>query len=174
MYREPFAKLLDVIKVHKPQTYCEIGLHNGFTARQTCDELIKYNSKIYFEGYDAFETVDKKEANGKSQSSENHYKQAIKRLESVKRKSPDFTYKIYKGYTTETLKPKKFDLVYIDGGHSYDTVLHDYNMVKDSKIILFDDYNYFGVANAVEEIGKGELFFDQPQNKNKKWIIFNI
>jgi precorrin-6B methylase 2 len=60
---------------------------------------------------------------------------------------------LIRGNTKQTLtEPKVFDFVYIDGGHSYDTVIHDYSMVKDSTVIVFDDYQIKEVSVAVEEI----------------------
>jgi hypothetical protein len=46
-------------------------------------------------------------------------------------------------------------MVYIDGGHSYSTVKWDYEQVKDSKIIVFDDtypVKFPGVARFIEEL----------------------
>jgi hypothetical protein len=45
-----------------------------------------------------------------------------------------------------------FDFVYIDGGHSYETVKHDYEQVKDSKLIVFDDVKITGVNKFVKEL----------------------
>ena len=60
--------------------------------------------------------------------------------------------KLHRGFTHETLKYKKYDFVYIDGGHSYDTVKHDYEKVKDSKVILFDDCQEPTVFKFTEEL----------------------
>ena len=46
-------------------------------------------------------------------------------------------------------------MVYIDGGHSYSTVKWDYEQVKDSKVIIFDDtypVKFPGVAKFIEEL----------------------
>ena len=42
--------------------------------------------------------------------------------------------------------------MYIDGGHSYETVKHDYHKVKDSRIIVFDDVKIAGVYKFVHEL----------------------
>ena len=50
------------------------------------------------------------------------------------------------------ITPVAYDFVYIDGGHSYETVMHDYFMVKESNVIVFDDYQITGVKKAIDEI----------------------
>jgi hypothetical protein len=66
------------------------------------------------------------------------------------------SYNLIKGWTHNTLVgPLTFDMVYIDGGHSYSTVKWDYEQVKDSKIIIFDDtypMKFPGVAKFIEEL----------------------
>ena len=172
MIEQAQTPILNIIHENKPRSFCEIGCHEGLTARWLCHEILKYYPRLSYFGYDAFETVDKLERNGKSTPAE---EKIYNRLNWLKRRYKHFQYNIVKGYTVDTLtEPKKYGVVYIDGGHSYETVKHDYSMVKDSKIILFDDYNLPGVKEAVDEIGKGyQLPFTTPNGKNKKWIIIN-
>ena len=52
----------------------------------------------------------------------------------------------------------KIDFVFLDGGHSYETVKNDLSLIlkniKKNKIIICDDYNQknYGVKKAVEEL----------------------
>ena len=172
MEKEGANIVYELIAKYKPKTYCEIGLHNGLTAAGVVKEMLKYHDDVYIEGYDAFQEVTRVEHNGKSMSGDTHYNTCVKRFEGIKRSKPRFTYKIIKGLTSDTLKPKKFDLAYIDGGHSYETTLFDYNMLKESKIIVFDDYNLPGVMKAVDEIGLGEEMILNVRKK-RKWLIIN-
>jgi len=165
--QEPILKIVSDIK---PRSFCEIGCHEGMTARWLCHSILEYYPRLQYFGYDAFEEVSKEEHNGKSIPKQ---EKIITRLEWLKRKYKHFQYSLIKGYTFDTLaSPQKYGLVYIDGGHSYETVKHDYSMLKDSKIIIFDDYNLPDVQEAVNEIGKGfELEFEH--RKNRKWVIIN-
>jgi len=175
MEAQAIPEVEKLIAKYKPKTYCEIGVHNGLTAAGLIMYMLKFNPDIHAELYDAFEPVDwRKEHNGKSDATEEHYKKCIKRMEGIRLQNLEFKYKIVKGYTQDTLKNKKYDFAYIDGGHSYDTVKHDYNKVLRSKIILFDDYNLTNVKRAVDEIGKGyRLPYETPNGKKKKWVIIN-
>ena len=174
MNTEICKEVYKLIDIHKPKSYAEIGVHNGLTAKGICLEILKYHPRLQFFGYDAFTTVSHEERNGKTQASNEHKERCISRLAGVKRKYKHFQFSLYEGFTTETLiEPRTFGLVYIDGGHSYETVKHDYNMVKNSKIIVFDDYNIKGVKEAVDEIGKGYLLKEFDDWKKKVWVIIN-
>jgi len=162
--------ILDLIEEHKPKSFCEIGCHEGMSARWFCHNILEYFPRLQYFGYDAFEDVPKIEHNGKSIPKQD---KIITRLNWLKRRYKHFQYNIIEGYTTDTLtSPRKFGMVYIDGGHSYETVMYDYSMVKDSKVIIFDDYNLPGVKQAVDEIGVGYLL-PFEHTKNKKWVIVN-
>lgn len=172
MIEQAQQPILDLIYEHKPRSFCEIGCHEGLTARWLCHKILEYYPRLSYTGYDAFEEVDKVEHNGKSIPAE---QKIYNKLDWLKRRYKFFTYEIIKGLTQHTLvQPRRFGIVYIDGGHSYQTVTHDYQMVKESKIIIFDDYNLTGVKQAVDEIDKGyQLDFITPRGKNKKWVIVN-
>ena len=147
-----FYQLFDHIK---PSTICEIGTHDAKSAVQFIDYCIKINPKLKYYGFDIFDAVknDKRfhevEINGKGAGK---YSTAKNNLDHKRRKYKKFKFELYKGYTQDTLTDSKYDFVYIDGGHSYETVKHDYNKVKNSKIIVFDDYQTDGVKSFVDEL----------------------
>ena len=127
----------------QPKSIGEIGTHNGRTASQMCRFILSsYNYDITYTGYDAFDTIspeqsEYEEINGKGLGKE---EQARRWLAKVCKEFPNrLEYTLVKGMTTDTLKPIKFDFVYIDAGHSYESVLWDYQNVKESKMIVFDD-----------------------------------
>jgi predicted O-methyltransferase YrrM len=149
-----FYKIFDL---YLPQNICEIGTHNGQSAFQFVDYLWPKVKRLHYTGYDLFEEANKEitdlEHNGKGPGS---FHLAFRGLEKRKEKyGKRFDFELIKGNTKQTLvTPKIFDFVYIDGGHSYETVLHDYSMVKDSNVIVFDDYQIKEVACAIDEIKK--------------------
>jgi len=154
-----FHKIFDI---YLPQNICEIGTHNGQSAFQFVDYLWPKVKRLHYTGYDLFDAADdqlaKDEHNGKGAGS---YKLAFNGLMKRKEKyGKRFSFDLIQGNTKQTLtEPKVYDFVYIDGGHSYETVMHDYSMVKDSPVIVFDDYQIKEVAQAIEEI-KNQLSSD--------------
>jgi hypothetical protein len=148
----PYHQIFDRCK---PKTICEIGTHDGKSAVQFIDYCLKYNPKLSYTGYDIFDDVEndimfhEQEVNGKGAGK---YKKAKSNLEHRQRKNKRFQFKLVRGFTTDTLNESKYDFVYIDGGHSYETVKHDYSKLKDSSVIVFDDYQISGVKKCFDEI----------------------
>lgn len=154
------------IEKYKPKTFCEIGCHEGLTLKNLAPLVKDLNYQIKYIGYDAFELAvrptfhypknpftGEMEHNGKESAS---YDAIINRCEKYLKNQSLKSYEIIKGWTHTSLKgPLYFDMVYIDGGHSYGTVKWDYKQVKDSKIIIFDDTNknkFPGVARFIDEL----------------------
>lgn len=146
-----------MLQTHRPMNICEIGTHDAKSAIQFIDillPLVPTKQQLFYTGYDLFEEANDSltsyEHNGKGPGS---YKLAEKRLNQRKKKyRKKFNYKLVRGNTLQTLTESTFDFVYIDGGHSYNTVKSDYSKVKNSKIIVFDDYQLPEVARAIDEI----------------------
>lgn len=146
-----FYKLFDEYDI---SSVGEIGTHSGKSASQILNYLLAKNKTVTYRGYDLFDeandVTNKNEVNGKGVG---NYERSLSKLWKLKKRYKElFEFELIKGNTKDTLTPTIFDFVYIDGGHSYDTVKHDYSMVKDSKIIVFDDYQISGVKEAVDEI----------------------
>src|SRR6056300_1237819 len=117
-----FYKIFDH---YKPNTICEIGTHDAKSAVQFVDYCLKYNPNLLYVGYDIFDDVKNdqafhiKEINGKGAG---NYNTATNNLLHRKTKKNNFKFKLFKGYTQDTLTKSVYDFVYIDGGHSYETV----------------------------------------------------
>jgi len=151
-----FDSMQEIISDAKCEFIGEIGTHKGGTAQQFINLFAPKVKKLIYYGYDVFdadnpdENMHKRERNGKAPAS---YSVATTTLNKLKRVHKNLDYKLHKGYTTDTLvAPVVFDFVWIDGGHSYETVKHDYSMVKDSKLIVFDDVKITGVNAFVNEL----------------------
>jgi len=172
---------LPLIQRWRPQTFCEIGCHEGLTLKSLCPTVKGLGYEITYIGYDAFDLADRPtfeypknpftgemEHNGKESAD---YKKLIERCEKYKKDKSLKSYIIYKGWTHETLKDdSQFDMVYIDGGHSYSTVKWDYEHVKKSKIIIFDDtypVKFPGVAKLIDELKEQNLNIKEYIEKDK-------
>lgn len=173
---QPFYEIFDLIK---PNTICEIGTHDGKSAVQFVDYCFKYNEKIAYTGYDIFDSAKddvkfhKKEINGKGAGK---LRTATANLKHRQGKNKFFKFKLIEGLTQDTLENGVYDFVYIDGGHSYDTVMHDYEKVKESKVIVFDDYQLADVKKAFDEIAAqlklSELVWEEALTYKKSCWAF--
>ena len=157
-----FYQIFDSIK---PKTICEIGTHDGKSAVQFVDYCLKTNPKLKYIGYDIFDAVkdDKlfhiKETNGKGAGKFNTAKNNLMHRQTNNKK---FKFKLVRGLTQDTLVESSYDFVYIDGGHSYETVKHDYNKLKNSIVIVFDDYQTDGVKQFFDELVKEKHIPEVP------------
>lgn len=175
--------LLNIIESHKPQNFLEVGLLEGATSRNICELLnIINNGKFSFSGIDLFgEDISKnnnKEFTPISKKISNPFKwiyfNVFLRMNPNSKECVELLLNkfknsviIYKGYSKEIL-PKlnleQIDFVFLDGGHSYNTVKEDLNILRErlkkKTVIVCDDYNipHYGVKRAVDEI-KGNYEF---------------
>lgn len=172
---KPF--LFDIMKQIIGDARCkfigEIGTHKGGSAKQFIELFAPRVKKLTYYGYDVFDAqnpdldLHKKERNGKAPA---NMRIAKATLNKVKLEHNNLDYKLFQGYTTDTLKPTVFDFVYIDGGHSYDTVKHDYEQVKDSKIIVFDDVKITGVNKFVKELMDQDVNLEIIKTETSKHV----
>jgi hypothetical protein len=173
----------------------EIGVFCGVTARNICELLYK-NNKLNFSYYGIDLFGSKKNNNNdeiepkflESQNFSNplkkiYYNYIVKEnlnsIESVSKLLNKFSSNIHliKGDSKDTLKDvplEKIDFVFLDGGHSYETVTSDltilYNGLRKNTYILCDDY--YGsfeikeVSSAIEDFcKKNNLVIDQKFNR---------
>ena len=169
--------LLDQIKTYKPKNFLEVGVFQGVTSRNVCEKLnIINNGQFSFHGIDIFEntnnTVDNKEMTIKHNKLSNPFKHLLFNIilkkdlfsiESIYKFLSKFKDKVhlYKGFSdTELLKVdlSVIDMIFLDGGHSYETVSSDLSLIlkkiKKGKVIICDDYDQisYGVKKAVDEL----------------------
>ena len=169
--------LLDQVEFYKPKNFLEVGVFQGVTSRNICEKLnIINDGKFSFHGIDIFEdtnnTVDKKEMTTKHNKLSNPFKHILFNIilkkdlfsidsiyEFLKRYKDNVH--LYKGFSdTELLKVdlSTIDMIFLDGGHSYETVSSDLSLIlkkiKKGKVIICDDYDQttYGVKKAVDEL----------------------
>ena len=177
--------LLNLIKEHKPLHFLEIGVLEGATSRNVCELMNSINNGNFkFSGIDLFgENIDinnSKEFTPISYKISNPFKwlyfKIILRMNPNSEESVMFllnkfrkSINLYKGYSGDILNKinlSDVDFVFLDGGHSYETVKKDLKILitklNDKSIIVCDDYNIsqYGVKKAVDEIKNDHKFID--------------
>ena len=193
---------LEQLNKHKPKNFLEIGVFCGVTARNTCDYLnLVHGNKFKYIGVDLFGTSQKNQKNEikpnflKHQKFSNplkniYYnyilKENLNSLESNKRllRKYEKNIKLIAGDTNEVLKKidlSSIDFVFLDGGHSYTTVLNDLEVIYKSlrnknKVILCDDYGEESlikeVKNAIDDFTKtNSINLSIIENRFAKLII---
>lgn len=171
-----YTRLVQLVAFNKPKRIIEIGTHSGRNAEVICREALKHFETVHYTGYDLFDEAsdetNARELNGKGAGSEADARQ---RLDGIKSEHPGFSYELVKGDTRITLHgtEQRADFVFIDGGHSVETIHGDYEAVKHSRLIVFDDYYTSGIdtakfgCNAVLANVPHELM---PEEDNSKGI----
>lgn len=167
--------LLNHIYLLKPKNFLEIGIFHGVTSRNVCELLhLIHGNNFEFTGIDLFEHDNKKfneEISPRTKFSnplKNIYYSYITKsdpysYESVEKLLKKFKNNInlIKGNSNHVLKEinaSKFDYVFLDGGHKYETVRDDLkcltSVIKNKGTILCDDYNLTyapGIKKAINE-----------------------
>ena len=179
---------LSEVKSKNPKTFLEVGVFHGVTARNICELLYTiHKDEFKYIGLDLFEKNDENESEVIPNTyfsnpfkkiyfeyikKQNPYsKEAVEEL--LKKFKDNIT--LIKGNSNLILKKidmSKIDYVFLDGGHTYETVKNDLEccleVVKYNGTIMCDDYN-FGhlpdVKKAIDEFVKNnklkcEILFD--------------
>jgi len=140
IYPSRYDHVIQAIAEYHPAKVMEIGVLNGITARRMIMEMLTYMDKPSYIGFDLFELSPEDE--GSKSGVESHWmvKWKLSKFEGAK-------VRLIKGDTNETLpayKGPKVDLIFIDGGHSLETIASDFHWssqwLKPGGVILMDDY----------------------------------
>ncbi len=200
--KKPYGdNLLSLVEEYKPKNVLEIGVFCGVTSRNIC-ELLKTNfgSDFRYYGLDLFgstktSSVDEIEPkfleNQKfSNPLKTIYYNFIKKENlnskiSVQNFLKKFSQNIelIEGDTRVTLEKvplSEIDFVFLDGGHSYDTVLSDlqklYDNMKNNSKIVCDD---FAGITKIESVEKAIKDFTNNnkiklEEKFKRFALLNV
>ena len=151
------SELLRILKKQNPKSILEIGVDEGENAIRLISELSKKvtPSDIRYVGVDLFSLMSSdiafKEASQVPKS-----KQDIEFL--LASKFPNISFELFEGNSNEILNniKEKFEFIFIDGGHSYETVKKDLeiseSLISVGGIIILDDYTN---RNAEAKAGYG-------------------
>lgn len=187
--RDRYSQIYKLMEFTKPSIITEIGLARGDRAESMIRQAFKTSDHVVYFGFDLFEDLDpetaKKEMNGKAVDSQ---AKIAERLKKIEKDHPNFWFQLYKGNTNETLKrfvekpieltnsnglvvekaPSDSQIVFIDGGHSVETIKNDYSYFTNIPLILLDDYYVPGPDGRVPDTSKWGCNFLEKEVKNPR------
>ena len=156
-----------------PKSIIEVGLSRGIRALQMVQLAKKYYPSVKYTGYDVFDTKDSNwhrlVGNGKKVDSKITIEKKLKTLTN--------NINLIQGMTSDTLwpHPNNADYVWLDGDHRLESIRKDFESLKESKVIVFDDYyptgehdgfhiEKYGCNKIVETFNENEIFIT-PETK---------
>lgn len=147
-----YAAVCDSIRQVRAKSILEVGTWNGERALTMAAAAMEIPGDAHYVGFDLFEAMtaekSKAEFNAKTPNAEAVVR---RRLQDFARKHRGFSFELYKGDTRDTLPSflgtrlsGAIDLVWLDGGHSVETIASDWancrKAVRSSGMVLLDDY----------------------------------
>ena len=139
--------LNDYIRENLVRKIMEIGVHNGDNAKKMVEVASESvpSSEVEYYGFDYFENDS--------------------RFDGVKKKLSETgcEFNLFKGDSKEVLSDAvnqlpDMDLIFIDGGHDYETARSDWEnskkLMNSETAVFFHNYNYSGTKKAVDSISK--------------------
>ena len=172
-----YHDLCRTVQHYKRKNMLEIGTWNGETACSMIQAAFNESDEVHYTGVDLFEDAsdetDEKEFNIKKHHTQKSIELKLTALaETYEKLDKKLTFYLMKGDSKEKLKIlqdpalcKTYniqpDFVFIDGGHSEETVLSDYEFCKNIPVIVMDDYYTQDEENripAIEFQGTNRLF----------------
>ena len=152
------AAWLDVLRRHKPQNLLEIGVYRGQSLSLWQLIASKFEMEMFVAGISPLTNLGDSvsvypEVDYESDIFANFNKFSLKTPLLVKSLSTE-------SLSTEFISSKNWDLIYIDGSHEYDVVLHDYEIslknLKVGGILCMDDSSLFW-DTPIEGVFKGHF-----------------
>lgn len=165
-----YLNIIFIIFLAKPKSILEIGVYKGTRSEEMIKTSLIFNKKINYYGFDLFE----KFYDNKSVLEDELSKKPLKKTTINKKLKHFCNTKLYKGFTRDTLKnfiklKKKIDFVFIDGGHSKNTIKIDWEYVQkilhNKSIVLFDDY-YLDNKKLSKKFGCNFIYENKKYRKN--------
>jgi len=163
-----YAYLGATIQKYKAQTILEVGTWNGAHAKKMIEKAFRSTSNVTYYGFDVWEQMDDK----LMKFEVSKWPPAKSKVQAMLNTS-GANINLIQGNTTETLpafvkdnEGLKIDFIFIDGGHSFETIEADWNNVQDligeNTVVIFDDYWYppngkeptFGCSNLIDSLDR--------------------
>ena len=168
---------LKEVEKKSPKNFLEVGVFHGVTARNICELLYTIHKDDFkYIGLDLFEESDENKSEVIPNSVftnplKNFYFKYIQKQNPYSKEAVEDLLKKFKDNVTlikgnsnlilKKVDMSKIDYVFLDGGHSYQTVKNDLecclDVINANGIVMCDDYN-FGhlpdVKNAIDEFVK--------------------
>lgn len=181
-----YDQLRELVKFYaagkEAYTILETGTWKGIRAMELANAAFEAGVKeVTYLGYDLFEEAtaetDKAEFNSKSHNTVDQVGRALADYaERVKVNGVKFNFKLQRGDTKLTLSkaPKNVDFAYLDGGHSKETVAHDYRACRAVPVVVFDDYittDEEGKTQPLEHQGTN-IIFDELLKGPARCIVY--
>ena len=158
-YPHRYDQLLEEIDTLRPKTILEIGTNDGINAARMCKRASRYRNDVVYFGFDMFELL----TNATFLTEFSLMAPSRKKVDKFLRQNGCIRPHLFAGNTIETLKAKKaqlpkMDLVFIDGGHSQETVASDWinvqGLLHAGSVVVFDDYPNWGIGPVVDIIDR--------------------
>lgn len=144
MVPQRYKNLFVEIEKCKPEVILEVGTWNGEHASQMIQKALEYQNRVHYIGFDLFEEITKEQiAEENSKQKKGIFLDVLAKLEKI----GGANIRLIVGNTRETIKNipgQPVDFIFIDGGHSLETIESDWRNLQKfitiKTVIIFDDY----------------------------------
>ncbi len=184
---ERYKQIDLIIDYLKPASIVEIGTWNGDRAIGIAQAALNHHACVHYWGFDLFEHAaddhDERELNVKPHTP---FKDVHAKLEMFREHHPGFSFNLIRGDSRLTLHHPDLpvwshpnfetpvqvtgaELVFIDGGHSVETVENDFYSLGACKNILLDDFYSScdrGLCPDISKFGCNQLVEQMPH-----WVL---
>jgi len=143
-----YEHLIELAVKAQPRSLLEIGVWRGDRGEQFLSSIPTLGDYV---GLDLFEGMDSQTFTQESMG--RCYPTSVAEVETRllrARRNPSATVRLVRGRTDATMpvlareRPASFDFIYLDGGHSLETVESDWTfsvqLIRPGGIVVFDDY----------------------------------
>jgi predicted O-methyltransferase YrrM len=168
MMADRYLQLHEAVRKKQPKAILEVGTWNG----ERAVNLLNLCPTAKYYGFDLFEDATKQTDEEEFNVKRHHFKaDVLQRLDG-------FDVELFKGNTRETLKhfDRPVDFVWIDGGHSIETIRSDWENVKrcltPDAWVFFDDY-FSGGGIDTTKMGCNSLVHELKHEvlPVKDWVV---